>query len=556
MRRVAIVLAVTLAVGGAQATEVAPGQRPHRGGTLRMTADSAFGSIDTAMNYAAGFEQVFQGTNDGLVAFRKSGGMASNDVVPDLADALPVPQDGGRTYVFHLRPGIVFSNGHVLTVDDVVQTFRRDFRLSSPGTTFYQVIVGADACLKRAAGCMLTGGIEADGKAGTVTFHLTRPDSEFLDKLALPFGDVVPADTPDRDTGNDALPATGPYMIVHYDPNRHMSLVRNPHFRQWEGEAQPDGYVDRIEYSFGLSDEAEVTAIENNEFDGMFDDVPTDRLGELGSRFANRTHVDPHPQVYYVPMNVHLAPFNNLKARQAVEYAVDRYATTIFFGGPGVAIPMCQILPENYPAHIDYCANTQGADAAHPASSWRQPDLSRARKLVAESGTEGTRVTLIVPNHDYSKALGDYLRSTLEAIGYQASVRAFDFNIQFTFIQNTNNKVQISLTDWSADYPAASDFLDELYGCGSFHPGSDSSMNITGDCDKDLQSVMDRAKLVSVTDPKAGELLWEQADRMIVDRAYAVPLVQIRRVTPVSSRLGNYTFSQISWMLFSKVWVQ
>ena len=540
----------------AGATEPAPLPNTHRGGTLRLTADSAFGSIDPTLNYAAGFEQLFQVTYDGLVAFRKTAGIAGEQVVPDLADAIPVPQDGGRTYVFHLRPGILFSNGKPVTVDDVVQTMRRNFRLAGPGTTFYATIVGADACLKHPAGCMLEGGVQADPKAGTVTFHLIHPDADFFDKMALPFADVVPADTPDHDIGNNPTPATGPYVIDHYDPNRHMTLVRNRFFHPWSDEAQPDGYVDRIEYSFGLSDEAEVTAIENNEYDWMFDPKPTDRLGELGARFTSRTHVSPFPYIWYVPMNTRLYPFDHPKARQAVEYAIDRYAATIFFGGPGVGIPLCQMLPHDFPAFIDYCPWTKGASPAAPAREWHATDLALARRLVEESGTKGAHVTIIVPDHDYTKALGDYLREVLQDIGYDASVRALSFNIQFNYIQNTNNKVQISLTDWSLDFPGASDFLDELYGCDSFHPGSDSSMNIPGDCNPGLQAVMRQAAAISVTDPKAGELLWEQADRMITDGAYSVPLLQMRWVDLVSSRLGNYTFSEISRVIFSKVWVR
>jgi peptide/nickel transport system substrate-binding protein len=527
----------------------------HRGGTLRLTADSAFGSIDPQINYALGFEQVFQVVYDGLVSFRKVGGLSSNDVVPDLADAMPKPQDGGLTYVFHLRPGIRFSNGRLVTVADVVETMRRNFRLAGPGVPFYSTIVGADACTTHPAGCMLSG-VVGDDAAGTVTFHLVRPDPEFFDKLALPFASVVPADTPDHDIGNTATPATGAYMIAGYEPNRHMTLVRNPHFHQWDDQAQPDGYVDRIEYDFGLSDEAEVTAVENGQYDWMYDDKPTDRLGELGAHFARRTYVDSVPAIYYVPMNVNLYPFDHLKARQAVDYAIDRYAITIIHGGPGSGTPLCQTLPRNIPGRVDYCPFTRGADTDHPAAVWRAPDLARARALVTESGTSGANVTLVVPNNEVEFAMGTYIQSVLNRIGYHASVRALDFNIQFTYIQNTNNKVQISVTDWGADYPAASDFLRILYGCASFHPGSDSSINVSGYCDKALDALMARASDISVTDPRAGDALWAEADRRVTDLALSANLMQRNWIDLCSSRLGNYQFSQISRMLFAKAWVQ
>ena len=68
----------------------------------------------------------------------------------------------------------------------------------------------------------------------------------------------------------------------------------------------------------------------------------------------------------------------------------------------------------------------------------------------------------------------------LNSIGYKATVKPISGNISFTYIQNTKNKVQISVTQWYQDYPAASDFLNVLLGCDSFHPGSDTSINIVG----------------------------------------------------------------------------
>ena len=67
---------------------------------------------------------------------------------------------------------------------------------------------------------------------------------------------------------------------------------------------------------------------------------------------------------------------------------------------------------------------------------------------------------------------------------------------------------------------------------------------------------MAHASDVSVTDMKAGNALWSQIDREITDHALAANLLQLKWVQPVSSRRGNYTFSQISHMLFSKGWVQ
>ncbi len=161
----------------------------HVGGVLRLVASDAAGTIDPAINYTNQYWPIFYITNDNLVEFKKDQGEGSNEVVPDLATAMPMPQDGGKTYVFTLRKGIKFSTGKDVTPDDVVATFQRLFKVSSPNaSSWYNVIVGSDPCLKTPATCTLAGGVVADDSANTVTFHLTQPDSEFFYKLATPFG--------------------------------------------------------------------------------------------------------------------------------------------------------------------------------------------------------------------------------------------------------------------------------------------------------------------------------------------------------------------------------
>jgi peptide/nickel transport system substrate-binding protein len=87
-------------------------------------------------------------------------------------------------------------------------------------------------------------------------------------------------------------------------------------------------------------------------------------------------------------------------------------------------------------------------------------------------------------------------------------VKPISGNIQFTYIQNTKNKVQISVTQWYQDYPAASDFLDVLLGCASFTPNSDSSINMAGYCNKAFDKKMATAKALGVTDAVAANKMW------------------------------------------------
>lgn len=202
----------------------------HRGGTVRLVAKSAAGTIDPHINYTPIYWQIFQSIYDGLVAFRKAAGTEGTVLVPDLAEAIPAPQNGGKTYIFKLRSGIKFSNGSELTTDDVVASFQRIFKVSSPTSgTFYKNIVGAEACLAKPEACTLDGGIVADKASSTITINLVEPDAEFLEKLAMPHASILPAGTPAKDVGTDPVPGTGAYAFQGYDPNRQLSWARNPH---------------------------------------------------------------------------------------------------------------------------------------------------------------------------------------------------------------------------------------------------------------------------------------------------------------------------------------
>jgi peptide/nickel transport system substrate-binding protein len=528
---------------------------PHRGGTLRLTAAASGGTVDPQINYTSEYAQLFAVLYDGLLSFRKADDQTANDVVPDLAESVPQPEDGGRTWRFVLRRGVRFSNGREVTVADVVVSIRRIFRVGSPTAgSFYGAIVGADACLRDPAHCTLQGGVEVDPATRAIVFHLRQPDAEFPQKLAFPHATIVPADTPDRDLGNVPAPTTGPYMFASYDPDRGAMLVRNPYFRVWNPDAQPDGYADRIQYDFGLPDEAEVTAVENGQYDWMFDMKPLDRLGEMGARYTAQVHIRPLYGLYYVPMNVNIPPFDNRLARQAVNVAMDRRAMAILYGGTAAAMPLCRIVPPGLPGALGDCAYTAGADPDHPLASWQAPDLARARTLVAQSGTKGQKVTVVVENTTVDMSMGVWLRNMLQSIGYDASVKPMAHSVQLGYIQNTSNRVQISVTDWFADYPSASNFLDDLFGCENFHPGTDNSINIAGYCNETAQGVMDQAR--QATDPARAAALWTQAGRIIDRDSPAVPTIRINYIDFVSRRLGHYFYTTLYHMTFSQVWVR
>jgi len=527
-------------------------QEQHKGGTLHLVAKAAAGTIDPMINYTLQYWQLYQAMYDGLLAFKKVDGVKSFTVVPDLAEEMPQVSDGGKTYTFTLRKGIKFSNGADVTPDDVVASFTRIFKVNSPTAgSFYNGIVGADACIKTPATCDLSKAVVGDAKAGTVTIHLVAPDPEFPYKLAVPHATIVPKNSPMTDAGTTPLPTTGPYMVKSYDPNRALTMVRNPHFKEWSHDAQPQGYPDEIEETFGLTVEAEVTAVENGQADWVFDPPPADRLNEIGSKYAKQAHVNALTAMWYLAMNVNIAPFDNIKARQAVNWALDRAGAVSLYGGKNLAQPVCTFLPPDFPGHVDDCQYTKGG-----GTTWKEPDVAKAKQLVKESGTAGQAVAVVTTDDEVNKAIGENVQSMLNEIGYKATLKPISGNIQFTYIQNTNNKVQISLTSWYQDYPAASDFLNVLLGCGSFHPGSDSSINISGFCDKTIDAQMQKALATEQTSMDEANTMWGEVDKAVMTASPTAPIFTPKLIDFLSARVGNYQFSKQFYMLVSQLWVQ
>ena len=553
MSRSAVCRCVLAVLAGLLALPAAAAAASHRGGTFVALATANAGTADPQVNATSQYWDLYQVTQDGLTAFRKTSGAAANSVVPDLATRLPRTHDGGRTWTLTLRRGIRYSNGALVRPADVRYTFERLFKVHGPtAESLYGAIDGAEACLKNPATCKLEHGVALSGH--TITFHLTRPDTEWLQKLALPPVALLPPSVGDEEIGTDVsrLVGTGPYYWASYAPARQLELRRNPHFEVWSPAAQPDGYVDRIVQRFGLGVEAEVTEVERGQADWVVDDLPPDRLPELLSRYSSQLHSNPLPADWYVALNVNIKPFNQFKARQAVNLAIDRREIVRLYGGPQFATPTCQVLPPGFPGYAPYCPWTLGG-----AAPWSGPDLERAQRLVEESGTAGTRVDIVVADDAVQKAIGKYIQVVLFKLGYDPRVKALPDGVQSAYVQNSRNRVEAGLAQWKQEYPAPSDLLGGLLGCDSFVPDSDSSPNISGFCDRQtVEPLMQRAVALGLTSPKAAERLWRQVDRRVTDLAVWLPLFNPKRLDLVSKRVGNYRWSPQLHLMPSRLWVR
>lgn len=549
----ALVAAIPLAGAGFDSSAA---RADHRGGTFVILTPSSPVTIDPGIDYGTAWAEIIL-SHDGLVAFKKVGGAHGGDIVPDLAVAVPAPTDRGKTYSFKLRSGIKYSDGTLLKASDFKNVFERMFKVHSPvAGSFYSTIIGAKACAATPATCDLSKGVVTNDSAGTVVFHLTENSTEFVQQLALPFAFAVPSTAPNKDIGSKQLPGTGPYMWASYTPNRELKLVRNPNFKVWSAAAQPNGYPDEIDVKIGLELETSITQIENGQADLVLPvggtGLPSDRLQEISTKYASQTHVNPVAGIFYMAMNNRVAPFNNVLVRRAINYATDRNAIVKVFGGAKLAVPTCQVLPPAFPGYKPYCPYSKGGGG----TVWKAPDLAKARKLIAHSGTKGQTVTIVNPNIPPGQATGLYFKDLLQRLGYKAKLKLLAPAVSNPLAKNSKNKVQMTLSVWFQDYPAASDFLAILASCKSFVPNSNSNPNIEEYCDKKVQAQMDKAAALGQTHQAAANRLWAQIDKQVTDAAAMVVMTNPRAITFVSKRVGNFQFNPQWQFLVDQAWVQ
>jgi YVTN family beta-propeller protein len=533
----------------------------HQGGTLRVLVVDELPALDPLE--WAGFT-IPNLVSDGLVGYRRAGGAAGTALLPALAREIPRPTDGGLTYTFRLRPDLVYSSGVPVRATDFRRALERSFQVAIfeevVGSIFYPAIVGAETCKPEipvpeggtpVARCDLSAGVEVDDANGIVTFHLSEPDPDFLAKLAHPFSFPIPEGVP-MDTAHDLFPATGPYVVAQVTETE-IRLERNPNFTAFDAAVRPDGFPDEIVFTVaGTPDlsEEEVDALRIGMVEGGEADLTSTRIGfgtsselfaPIKTRYPGQWKVGSVTTIY-VTINASVPPFNNVDARQAVNYTIDRAVMADLSGGPPDAAITCQLLPPGWPGYQPYCPYTRSRDEG---GRWSAPDLTRALQLVETSGTRGANV-VVGPTFPGMQPQLDYLASVLTDLGYQVSI---DHTTDDTMFDTwLSGRTQISVNGWIPDLVAPSNFLS-LFTCNG------DPINIINHCDEEFDAAYRHALELQTTDQAAAVAEWAALDHRAVDLALLAPLVN-PGADFISERVGNYQFSPAYEALFDQMWVQ
>jgi peptide/nickel transport system substrate-binding protein len=513
------------------------GGTPVDGGTLLAGIPSNPDHLDGALSATTEGWEILEATNDGLMTFRRAGGGAGSQVVPDLAAALPKITDGGLVYTFHVRPGVRFSPpvNRAVRPSDVKWSIERILKINSPNVSWYTGIVGAAAY--EAGKAQSVPGIVADDHAKTVSFHLTRPDGTFLEYMALPPAFAYPAGTPARDvsTLSQYRVATGPYMISSYTPSQQVMLTRNPNFHPWPNT--PDGHLAGVKITVGVTPEQAVNETADGQLDWYFLNPPPDRLAQIERQYPKQLQKGATGEIEYFSMNERKYPFNKLAVRQAVNYASNRQAMLKLEGGQGDVSE--NVIPPSF-------------GSAYQKHTFYPYDPAKAKQLVQQAGVSGAHVTVWVLNTEPYPNVAQYMASVLNSLGMVASVKVVDASVYWDLIATEKNDPQIAYNNWSQDFPEGEDFIDtQLNGEGIVNVGNNNQSNVDIPA---YNKLIDKARQMPLGN--ARNALWAKldADYMRTNAPWVV-FMNAARYKFVSARLHGLVFNGTYYDLFPSMWL-
>ena len=553
---------VAVADGRLWVTSGAFASTSHRGGTLTIAAAIMPGADDNGIDPARAYDpwtmQAVRVIYDGLLASHYTSA-DPQVLVPDLATSKPESTDGGKTFIFNLRPGIRYSTGDEVKASDFAWGVKRALvHGSRPG--YLAGIVGGQACIEDPASCDVSRGVVADDLAGRVTFHLVAPDPQFLYKLTLL---VVPT-PPETPLGKitSPIPGTGPYRIASYSRDEEtkaltaLTLARNQYFQQWSAPAQPDGFVDSIVWVKAARGHKAVQAVQEGRADlAEFIRAEEEDPASIESLFERLNRTAPSrmhssiaaPGTFFAVLNSSTPPFNQLLARQAFNYAIDRTKAIAVLGLSSQAGPTCQLLPSNMPTYQPYCPYTTGAQDG----TYHGPDLARARDLVQASGTHGMKVTVLDVVGDLYSPLEPYYVEVLRKLGYEVTfLQLPNTRANRRLFYNPGSGIQVKSGFFAADFPLPANFYD-LVECNALDTFPFAY------CNRDLDRRVAAATAMMETEPGKALAMWAEIDRELTDEAPLVPVLNPVDWWITSGRVDNYkNGAQMIGPLLSQLWVR
>ncbi|MGI5377163.1 ABC transporter substrate-binding protein [Streptomyces sp. CA-251387] len=496
------------------------GGTPKRGGTLTVLSQQDFTHLDPARNWV--MSDMLFGTRllyRTLVTYKASPGTGGGDLVPDLATDLGTPSNGAKTWTFRLKKGIKYEDGTPVTAQDIKYNVERSFSPDLPGGADYaaRYLAGAEGYEGPARGEHLDSIKTPDDH--TIVFELRRPFAEFPNATVMPTFAPVPK-AEDNGPRYDNRPfSSGPYKIESYARGKRLVLVRNTH---WDPKADQvrKAHPDKLVVVMGLK--------QNQIDDRMIASQGADAsaVSWYALRPESAAKVLPSAEVKkrmiaestnctdMVQMHTGRAPFDNVKVRQAVQYALDKETVLTASGGPAFNDVSTAYMPASL---FD---GKQPDTLKIPATG----DAEKARQLLHEAGKpNGFSTKITVSTGDKGRA--EAIQQALGRVGIKVTIETVDPSAFYATIGDTTNRTDMVYTGWCPDYPSGSTFLPFVFD-GRYIKEKGNSGNHSLFRDKATMKRMD--EIATMTDVKRADKAWQQLDGEILRQAPAVPVLMRR----------------------------
>ena len=487
---------------------------PTAGGTFRVAFEQNFGFSDnldpTGEYYQYTFDILSNLMVRTLVGYDHVAGPAGNKLVPDIATTVPTPTNGGKTYTFHLKPGVEFGPpvDREVTSTDILYAIERigtpkDGAEYSP---YYRVIRGfadfADGKAKSISG------IETPDPS-TIVFNLTQPVGDFLYRLALPAAGPIPEEVAkcfDGQAGKygDDVVSTGPYMIrgadkvdasscstlkrmSGWDSLSNLILVRNPSYNpKTDSPAARQNLPDEFDFTVDSS----LTDIVNRVASGDLEDeaaasLPAQTLEAYSQDPAKRRylHIFPADATSYITMNLTQPPFDDIHVRRAMNWIIDKAALRQAAGGRSIGEIANHIVP-------DSIFDNQLADYAPYETPGDHGNVGKAEQAMRGSkydvnhngtcGAPACRNVLLLTDSQATFA------KTLPIIEADAKELGITFHVltvagAFATVQTTAKNIAIAtFTGWFKDYADPYTFFSPLFDGRTIIPTGNVNYSLVG----------------------------------------------------------------------------
>ncbi len=500
---------------------------PRRGGNLHLAQPSDIRSLDPAIAFDSFSIPVVHLMFRGLLDYDNGTGL-----VLDQATDWNISPDG-KTYTFHLRPGVKFANGREVEAADYVFAFERILspQMASPGETYFLGILGAREFVDGKAAQV--SGLRTPDKT-TLMIELKEPQFTFRYVLAMTFACPVPREVVQQyGTGFAShLVGSGPYRLAGWRRGISIRLDRNPYYQG------SDGFADGLDIMIGCDDTTMTMMLER----GEIDQVPLASPAQA-ARFKRDpglrswlTLVDAAETDYFF-MNTEMKPFDNAPVRQAVNFAIDRERLLKLAGG--FATVAHGVVP--------------------PVIPWSNPDLPRydfnpekARALLREAGFPSGFKTELWYSGDQPifARLAEGVQQDLRQVGIQAELRPANFT---AFDQKVTSRHQATcgIWGWFQDYPDPSDFLDVLLNGERI---TEIECNNTAFYNNPVVNrCLDAA--AKNLDPAERTRLFQQAEDLIVQDAPWAPLIHEQIPVLYNPRLHGTEPHPVWLWRYERMWL-